>query len=538
MDTACRDRILSNDYYDFIVDYRVAEPEEGVTDYCIGTLPYLGFVAYVNRTQLPPLSIATYSYATIPKLYTILAITETTDVEALQNSGILQVQEGLLELTGRGVLLGFVDTGIDYRSDSFRYSDGSSKIEAIWDQTIETGRAPEGENYGTLYTRAEINQALQDGNTESVPSRDFDGHGTALAEIAAAAAPGASIAMVKLKEAKQYLKDFYAVSSNENIFQETDIMIGISYLHRLATERNMPLVICLGVGTNSGDHTGKSSLALLTNILAIEESRAVVIAGGNEGNARHHYKGSDEYSEVEIRVGEGERGFFVEFWGESPDIYAISLRSPSGEVVPKIPARLGTSDTFRFLYEGTVVTVDYRLVEREAGEELIALRFLDPAPGIWSVGVYSTNLYAGEYHLWLPITGMISPETYFLNSNPYVTLTEPSNAGGTITVSGYNDENNSLYPESSRGYTRDGGRKPDIAAPAVNLSTSRGLYSGTGMAAAITAGAAADFMEWAIIRGNLPIITTTDMKRYFIRGATRDSGVVYPNRETGLGHFV
>ncbi len=541
MDIACRNRILSNDYYDFILDYRVADPVAGVDDYCVEMISSRGFIAYVSKEQIPPLSIATYTYATIPKLYTTVAITETTDVEALQSSGILQIQEGQLNLTGRGVLLGFVDTGIDLYSSSFRYSDGSTKIEAIWDQTIQSDTVPNGFDYGTLFSKEEINTLLSSTQNDSRNTTrteypvDQNGHGTAMAELAAAAAPDATLAVVKLKEAKQYLKDFYEVFATEGVYQENDIILGVEFLNRLAYSLKKPLVVCIGLGTNSGDHTGKSSLALLTNVLSLEQNRAFVLAGGNEGNARHHYSGSGAYSEVEIRVGEGVQGFMLELWGQSPDIYAVSFRSPSGEVVPKIPARLGTSDTFRFLYERTVVSVDYRLVEREAAEELVAIRFIAPTAGIWTIGVYSTNLYQGTFHMWLPITGLVSREVYFLQPDPFVTLVEPSNAISPITVTGYDDETGGFYAESSRGFSRDNTRKPDMSAPAVNLTTSRGLFTGTSMAAAITAGAVADFMEWAIIRENIPPIDGTDVRRYFINGAEREGGIVYPNRENGYG---
>ena len=133
--------------------------------------------------------------------------------------------------------------GIDYTHEAFRDSQGNSRILAIWDQTIQDGDAPEGFHYGTVYTREDINRALQADDPYSVvPSRDENGHGSAMAGVAAGsglgngltyvgAAPDADIVVVKLKEAKQYLrdhpeeaekldaairKDFYKLMSNQS----------------------------------------------------------------------------------------------------------------------------------------------------------------------------------------------------------------------------------------------------------------------------------------------------------------------------------
>ncbi|NBH81392.1 peptidase [bacterium C-53] len=393
-----------------------------------------------------------------------------------------------------------------------------------------------------------INQALNSENPyDIVPSRDTDGHGTALAQIAAGsfqegeqfcgASPECVIAVVKCKEAKPYLKEFYAVNQDAFAIAETDIMTGVQYLNALAQQYNMPLVICLSVGTNQGDHNGRSSLAQFLDVVALNDRRCAVTAGGNEGNARHHFEGSGEYSEAEIKVGENESGFFLELWASSPDIFSISIRSPYGESVPRITSRIGGSHEFRFIYDETVVLVDYRIVERESGGELISMRFQNPSPGIWSIGVYGSATNRGSYHMWLPLTGFISDETYFLRSSPDVTLTEPSNAFGPITVTGYNEITGGSYTDSSRGFTRNGSEKPDFAAPAVNVSTNVGMYTGTSVAAAITAGAAADFLEWAVVKGNEPIVNSDDVKNYFKRGAVREPGITYPNKQEGFGRL-
>lgn len=534
---SCREKIMSNDYYDLIVDFSFQADQFG-SDYCNIRLPYRAYISYVNRNILPELSIAEYSYAIIPKLYGLLSC------DALLASGILNVQQSFLKLTGRGIMVGFIDTGIDYRKEAFRFPDGSTRIAAIWDQTIQTGDSPKDLPYGTEYLRAQINQALIAENPfEIVPSRDEFGHGTAMAQVAAGsfpegseycgAAPECVIAAVKCKDAKPYLKEFYAVNEDVFAISEADLLTAVQYLNALAERNNMPLVICMGVGTNLGDHNGRSSLAQFMDIIALNNLRTIVVAGGNEGNARHHVEGGGEYSEVEIHVAEREKGFFMELWGSAPDVFSISLRSPGGEIVERIQPRLGESSEFRFLYDRTVVTVDYRIVERETGGELIAVRFRNPSPGIWVIGVYGSPTNQGNYHMWLPLTGFISEDTYFLRSSPDVTLTEPSNAFAPITVSGYNEITGGIYADGSRGFTRSGSVKPDLSAPAVGIRTDVGTYTGTSMAAAMTAGAAADFLEWAAILGNAPNINSEDVKNYFKKGAVREIGVSYPNQQEG-----
>lgn len=241
---------------------------------------------------------------------------------------------------GQGVLIGFVDTGIDYQNPLFRKEDGSSRILGIWDQTLETG-APDPVNgfqalYGTQYSREEIDQALAAPDPLAlVPSADENGHGTFLASVAAGgedpdqdftgAAPRASIAMVKLKPAKAYLRDFYLIREGADAYQENDIMMGVAYLLHLARRFSMPLVICLGLGTNQGSHVGKSPLGLYLDDINIYAGTAVITAAGNETGYGHHYRAVTRPEEtlqtVELNVGEKDSGFSIEFWAQDVDIY-------------------------------------------------------------------------------------------------------------------------------------------------------------------------------------------------------------------------
>ena len=450
--------------------------------------------------------------------------------------------------------------GIDYTNPVFRDANGQSRILAIWDQTIQEGSPPEGFLYGTEYTREDINRALAAQDPYSVvSSRDEIGHGSAMAGVAAGsilvngsssayvgAAPDADILVVKLKEAKQYLRDFYLVPQGVPAFQENDIMLAVKYADGFARLFRRPVVICLGLGTSFGDHAGNSALARYLRWVGVKRNRAVVVCGGNEGNAAHHYQGALEKRttaapsgvNVEIRVAEDVRGFFLELWGSVPDVFHVTVRSPGGETIPA--GRLGVrqSITYGFVYERTRVTVDSVLVEPASGEELILFRVQDPTPGIWTFRVEAVGeVHNGTFHMWLPITAFMSSQVYFLESTPYTTLTEPSMAADIISVSTYNAANNSFYAESGRGFSRLGDIRPDFAAPGVNISTIYGKQTGSSLAAAITAGAVAQFMQWAIVEGNNELVESREIKNYLIRGASRSSDLSYPNREWGYGRL-
>jgi len=448
--------------------------------------------------------------------------------------------------------------GVNYNSPVFCNPDGSSRILAIWDQTIQTGTPPEGFQYGTEYTREDINRALQSEAPFSVvPSRDENGHGSILAGVAAGsrvdnglnyqgAAPDADIVVVKLKECKQYLRDFYLLPQNVPAYQENDIMLAVQYADSFAIPFQRPVVICLGIGTNYGDHTGSSPLARYLEAIAVKRSRTVVVAGGNEGNARHHYygklnnrgRGGMNNLPVEIRVDQGVGGFLMELWGNVPDVFTVSVRTPGGETIPTVRLGIRESITYGFVYERSRVTIAGSLVEPASGEELILLRVQAPTPGIWTFQVEASGeVHNGEFHMWLPVTQFLEAPVYFLQPSPYITLTEPSMAFSVISVSTYDAANNSFYIDSGRGFSRSGAIRPDFAAPGVNVSTIRGGETGSSLAAAITAGAVAQFMQWAVVERNNIVVESREVKNYFIRGASRSFDMTYPNREWGYGRL-
>lgn len=545
----CRNAVYSNDYYDIMLSS--LDTILGSESICKQEIADRYMVYYLNRQEVPPLSIGKYNYVNIPKCFTIL------DQFALEISGITRVQtQRNLELGGNGIMIGFLDTGIAYENQAFRNTDGSSRIVAIWDQSENTARNPDGFIYGTEYTKAEIDDALmQEDPRAYVPVQDENGHGTKLAAIAAGsediendfigAAPYADIAVVKLKPAKEYLRDFFFIRKGAVAFQENDIFAAIDYLNRLAEKRGQPLVLCIAIGSNQGNHGSGGRMATYLDEICERYRRAVCIAVGNEANARHHFYGgvSEGRTErVEINVTEDMQGFTVELWGRSSEIFSVSIISPTGEILPRVPVFTGQQQRHRFLLENTTVLIDYQLGDVRSREQLIHITFMRPIMGIWIIEVFPNRILDGNFNMYLPISEFLEREVYFVRSNPDSTLTVPSGARYPMAVGGYDAVTNGVYIESGRGYSVDGIVKPDYVAPAVNVYTpdrlgNYGRMTGTSAAAAISAGACALLMEWNLDTLDNRTINSIELRNQIINGTRRMANQLYPNREEGYGRL-
>lgn len=566
----CKEAILSENTYDYITDFSLSDFIGMGEAFCYANIDNLYNIIYLEGSRIPDWGAEAFQYQSVPKLYGLMPISGGSggfNADALIASGILQVQREPLNLTGRGCVICFIDTGIDYTLDVFKDASGNSRILAIWDQTIQTDSPPQGFLYGSEYTRADINRALAaEDPYQVVPSRDENGHGTLMASLAAGsqvpeatryvgAAPEADIVVVKLKECKEYLRRMLLIPSGVPAYQENDIMLAVQYADRFTEVLSRPVIICLGLGTNMGDHAGTSVLSRYLNTVAVRRSRAVVVCGGDEGNMAHHYRGrrprvveatvpegaspSDEDDmNVEVRVGENCSGFVLECWSSLPDTLQMGVRSPGGEEIPPLRIGSGQSITYRLIYEDTIITLGTTLVEPASGEQLLRFWLQAPTPGIWTFEVSSPGpLYNGTFDMWLPITEFLDAPVYFLRPDPYITLTEPAMASEVISVTSYNSANISFAVDSGRGFARTGIIRPDFAAPGVNVTTIRGNQSGSALAAAITAGAVAQLFQWAVVERRSPYAESRELKSYLIRGAERSDTLSYPNREWGYGRL-
>lgn len=547
----CRDAILSNDYIDFVwkMDVRPPEAEWMPYGYCGQYISPNFSVYYVKREEVfgkrTSLPVGDYG---VTYCHTQM------NTESLEASRILTIQnQPALQLKGSGVIIGFVDSGIALENQVFRMKDGKTRLIGLWDQTDQNGTIPEGFLYGSGYSREEIDQWLKE-EKELFPGRDENGHGSKVAAIAAGselaeenfvgAAPEADIAFVKLKEAKPFIRQLERIPQDCVAYEEADIMLGIRYLDLLAQREGKPLIICLALGSNSGGHTGETPLGLYLTYISRKSGRAVVAAGGNEGNKGHHFYGNlsleTGYLDVELKVGPGEREFQLNLWGNAPGLFVTEVVAPSGEKVSKISPQILSRERYDFVFEKTILDVQYELSESISGDERIMLAFQNPTAGIWTIRVYSVGNLETGFHMWLPVTGFISDETYFLRSDPDTTVTEPANAEGVLTFAGYDARTDSIWYDSGRGYTRVGAVVPDVAAPSVEVSTidakGRGSsLTGTSAAAALGAGACALLLEWGIVRQNAPAMDSVTIQRYLLRGARRSENYTYPNKIWGYG---
>ncbi|MBE5961192.1 MAG: peptidase [Lachnospiraceae bacterium] len=549
----CRQIIISENTADFFLQHSgqsIEELKQRSNSDCIQIVNNKYAIEHFNINDVSAIQAYNTSYSTIPKCFGLM---DSTNMESI---GVKRLRrQPYLNLLGSGVLIGIVDTGIDYQNPLFQYADGTTRIYSIWDQNIQTGNLPEGFVYGSEYTKEEINEALRQENPlDTVPSTDTNGHGTFMAGIAAGnideendftgVAPLSELVIVKMKPAKQYLRDYFYIREDATVYQETDIVMGVKYLINVAQRVKRPLVICLGVGTNSGGHDGTGILDEVLSRFADNAGTCFVCPTGNEANSSGHYRSqnmTEEYEDVELRVGENERGFALEFWASAPSKYSIAFVSPTGELIERVPARVNNSQVIRFLFENTVIYLDYRVLEIRTGDELIFMRFENPSAGIWKLRIYKDLSFSGPFDMWLPIREFIGSDTYFIRPDPDVTITAPGNSEGVITTGAYNHTNNSIYISSGRGYTRKGMIKPDIVAPGVNiygpvLNQQFGVRSGTSIAAAHTAGVAALLLEWGAVKENQIYIDTNEIKKLMIRGASRGE-IQYPNREWGYGRL-
>ncbi|WP_105614305.1 S8 family peptidase [Vallitalea okinawensis] len=550
----CKEIIVSEDYLDLIMETRpsIEEVARRVDAQCYQILTEDYGVFHIKKEPNQCEDFYFYhDYNDGPNVY---GLTSTQAMEAA-GIGTLYKSEGL-NLTGKGVIVGIIDTGIDYTNQVFRNNDGSTRILSIWDQSI-IGNPPEGFLYGTEYSREQINEALLDSDPyRIVPSKDTVGHGTYVAGLAAGgwnsieefrgAAPGAEIIVVKLKQAKKCLMDFYQFKDGAIAWQTNDIIQALNYVIKKAVQLDKTVAILFTGGSTEGPHMGVDMLEEVLKYIGNFYGVVTVVSAGNEGNAGHHFRGKfgldQKKMDIQLNIAEGEKGLYMALWTNLPDKLSIEFISPSGYSTGKIPFINRQWQTKEDPLEQTTINIYYDFMEERAAVESIVMLLQNPVPGLWTMIVHGDIVINGEFDVWLPLTGFIDQETLFLKPDPYDTVVSPGNSDGTITVGSYNHLSQSIYLNTSRGFTRDQRVKPDLVAPGVNLlgpyTNNEYVYrSGTSGSAAITAGASALLLEWGVVRGNDDLMNTTSAKAYLARGARRRETINYPNPEWGYGEL-
>ncbi len=449
------------------------------------------------------------------------------------------VQQGAGQLTGRGVLVAIVDSGIDYFHQDFRNEDGTSRILLLWDQTLER-----------VFTKEEIDEALLTGNRararEIVPSIDLSGHGTAVASIAAGNGRENRGQYRGVAFESQLLVVKLGLPREGGFPRTTELMKGVNFVIKEAADRFMPVAVNLSIGNTYGSHDGTSLLETFLDDMGNYGRTVIAVGTGNEGAANGHTSGVltvGEPQEVEMGVGPYQSGFSVQLWKSYSDIFDVALTSPTGAVIGPFNSSLGNQD---LVYGDTRILVYYGKpgpysVAQEIYMEFIPLQsYIEN--GLWHFLLTPREIVDGRFDFWLPAAGVLSPTTRFFRSTPDITLTIPSTASKVISVGAYDDSYQSYADFSGRGFTRRTNQvKPEIAAPGVNIIAAKqgGGYeavTGTSFATPFVSGSAALLMQWGIVNGRDPYLFGEKVKAYFIRGSRRLPGFTeYPNPQIGYG---
>ena len=421
-------------------------------------------------------------------------------------------------LTGAGVIVGIIDSGIDYQNSIFKNPDGTTRIDSIY----EVG--------GETFYRDDI-------NTGNINHIDRYGHGTQVASIAVGnngIANKSDIIVVK-------------IGKNEFFASTTDIMRGISYIINRAILLEKPVVINISYGTNDGSHDGNSLFEEYINEMAASYKVSIIVASGNEGNKGHHFRGfleNNSILDMEFNVASDISSMYLSIWSSFSDEFEIEIFSPLGDRGGPMRKenmtyryRLGNTITSIVFRNSTPYNLDNEIYIRLEG----ASKFVDN--GIWKIRFYGQNVINGQIDAWLPVNEAVGGDTAFIIPNTDTTLTIPSTSERVITVGAYDSANISTVGFSGRGYTRATEYiKPDLVAPGVNiLTTTVGeritSFTGTSAAAPFVAGSAALLMEWGIVDRNDIFLYGERLKAFLCNGAIRDNSREYPNREWGYGRL-
>ena len=352
----------------------------------------LGGYAIVRiRTELAPLLLSAEEilWTEVPsRVYTEVA-------NGRREACVTALQARNPGLTGSGVLVAIIDSGIDYTHPDFRKEDGTTRIVALWDQTAgsqgrtlqeqaadrpaeiqsEIGETyantpPEGYLEGVLYTRERINAALREERTieggSLVPEADLSGHGTHVAGIAAGNGRASGGRYRGVAYESELLVVKLGGTQSDPFPQTTNLMSAVDFCVRYAVTAGMPLAINLSFGNNEGAHDGQSLLETYLDTVALYGRTCICIGTGNNAALGWHVGGvlkaggevnesrnnngqreedrmrGDNSAEHELllSVGPVERNIRMGLWLNALDVIEISLVSPSG-AIRQLPGNAG-----------------------------------------------------------------------------------------------------------------------------------------------------------------------------------------------------
>lgn len=443
-------------------------------------------------------------------------------------------------LSGQGVYMAILDSGIDYTDPMFRYADGTTKIAWLWDQgkraDAEKGeKPPQGFFTGVEYSRKMLNANLQK-NSERLTT-DVTGHGTNVAKIAVQGAPESELIVVKLDTAR-------------GTYPSTvSLLRAFTYVAKKAQAENMPVAINLSYGNTYGAHDGSSLLERFIDNITEVGRNVICIGAGNEGASAGHFAGKlseNEIQRISFAMGTYERSFSLQLWKWYADRMDISILSPAGEQY-LIRNQNAGGEAQQAVMEQTQLLIFSGRPQPYRKREEVYIDFIPVETylntGIWTIEITPRRIANGELRLYMPSAVVRSENTRFLLPSPAQTLTIPSTAQKVITVGAYNAYVRSYAAFSGRGDAdsdRAENSKPDLAAPGVNIRIGEGeggaVVSGTSYATPFVTAAAALLMEYGIVQGNDPFLYGEKVKAYLHAGARQLPGYdIWPNDQVGWG---
>ena len=458
------------------------------------------------------------------------------------------VQTPRFRLTGKGVLIGVIDSGIEYANADFRQEDGATRIRFLWDQTVE-GTPPEGYRIGSEFSAEQINEALQQPNRtmrlQKVPSVDISGHGTAVAGVAAGngknsggryrgTAPDAELIIVKLGN-----------PGGVGFPRTAELMQAVDYIVQKAEMLQMPVSVNISFGNTYGAHNGTSLPERFLDAAAQIGRTLISVGTGNEGAEAGHTSGfvrEGEETSVPLGVQERQGAFSLQIWTDYTDVIGVTIKTPSGERVGPIREVMGTQ---RFLTGKTEILLYYGEPSPYSGLNEIFLEFLPVDDyvnsGEWNIILVPEQIVTGRFEMWLPASYTLNEGTAFFYPTEELTLTIPSTASRVLTVAAYDADTMSYADFSGRGRKSQNNQKPDLAAPGVNVVSVQGeegyaSFTGTSFAAPFASGGAALLMEWGITEKNDLFLYGEKAKAFLRRGARELPGYdSWPNNQLGYG---
>lgn len=458
---------------------------------------------------------------------------------------------GNFTVTGAGVLLAVIDSGIDYSHPDFRNTDGTTRIKYLWDQTLQ-GTPPIGFSSGIEYTSEQINEALsqdtKEGQLAIVPTQDEIGHGTALTGVAAGNGRGSvgNINKGMAPECELIIVKLGSVTNEHP--RDIEVMQGIHYALERAQQLGRTVTILLGIGNNLTSHDGTAPLELYIDVQYNTWLSNIVVGTGNQGNRGSHATGrviEGQFQDIQLLI-EGEiTNYGCCIWKKFSDEITLVIQAPNGERTDELS--LLTANR-AYLFDQTAVLINFSEPITNAGSQEIFILFQGQGGaninrGIWTLTLTGNRILEGNFNMWGSIVTEENNLTRFLNAELERTLTTPSTARNITSVGAYNSLTSQITPFSGRGFTADEVVKPDIAAPGVNItvpaSGGENLYttlSGTSVASAFVAGAYVLMMSYGIFQlGNINLYGNI-LKIYLLRAARRPSShAPYPNNNWGYG---